>query len=158
MTGSGIRGWGVCGGCRVGRSKASIELKHQNVSAVLDALGLPFISGHKPRGNTQLLLRKEVQRFVLENPDDIGKIVDALEESTNTVDKRFKAVVVDAPKLETVASLVAGRRPFLPRRVDFAVRDEGNRRLGRAGEQWVLEYEQQRLHSAGLARLFGRVD
>lgn len=54
-----------------GRSKASVELKHQNVSAVLDSLGLPFVSGYKPRSNAQLLLRKEVQRFVLDNPEPI---------------------------------------------------------------------------------------
>ncbi|ANK06964.1 Hypothetical protein WLH_05703 (plasmid) [Escherichia coli O25b:H4] len=36
-----------------GRSKSSVELKHQNISAVLDALGLPYINGYKPRGNSQ---------------------------------------------------------------------------------------------------------
>jgi hypothetical protein len=40
-----------------GRSKSSVELKHQNISAVLDALGLPYINGYKPRVNSQLLLR-----------------------------------------------------------------------------------------------------
>ncbi|EID8504747.1 hypothetical protein LCI27_006027, partial [Escherichia coli] len=29
-----------------GRSKSSVELKHQNISAVLDALGLPYINGY----------------------------------------------------------------------------------------------------------------
>lgn len=33
------------------RSKSSIELKHQNISAVLQSLELPFIPGYKPRGN-----------------------------------------------------------------------------------------------------------
>lgn len=41
------------------RSKASVELKHQNVSAVLHDMDLPFIAGYKPRGNSQLLLRKQ---------------------------------------------------------------------------------------------------
>ena len=48
-----------------GRSKASVELKHQNISAVLTGLGLPFIQGYKPRGNSQLLLRKAVQEYVI---------------------------------------------------------------------------------------------
>lgn len=39
-----------------GRSKSSIELKHQNISAVLDSLGLPYINGYKPRGNSRILL------------------------------------------------------------------------------------------------------
>ncbi len=39
------------------RTKASVELKHQNISAVLDELGLPFIQGYKPRSNVQALLQ-----------------------------------------------------------------------------------------------------
>ena len=50
-----------------GRSKSSVELKHQNISAVLDALGLPYINGYKPRGNSQLLLRKSVQAYILKH-------------------------------------------------------------------------------------------
>lgn len=141
-----------------GRSKASVELKHQNVSAVLDGLGLPFIAGYKPRGNSQLLLRKEVQRFVLDHAELVEQIVDALEESRLPSEKRFKAVVVDPPEMRTVAKLESVNRLYLPRKVDHATRDERNRRLGRAGEQWVLEYEQQRLKEAGLAELFERVD
>jgi hypothetical protein len=34
------------------RSKGSIEFKHQNVSAVLVELGMPYINGYKPRGTT----------------------------------------------------------------------------------------------------------
>lgn len=52
-----------------GRSKASVELKHQNVSAVLGSMGLPFIAGYKPRSNAQLLLRKAVQQYVMSNSD-----------------------------------------------------------------------------------------
>jgi hypothetical protein len=141
-----------------GRSKASVELKHQNVSAVLDGLGLPFIPGYKPRGNSQLLLRKEVQRFVLDHAELVQQIVDALEEDRTPGEKRFKALVVAPPEMRTVAKLEPASRLYLPRKVDYASRDEQNRRLGRAGEQWVLEYEQQRLQEAGLAELFERVD
>lgn len=62
------------------RSKASVELKHQNISAVLHAMGLPFIPGYKPRGNSQLLLRKSVQQFVLRHTELVKQAVDALEE------------------------------------------------------------------------------
>lgn len=141
-----------------GRSKASVELKHQNVSAVLDGLGLPFIAGYKPRGNSQLLLRKEVQRFVLDHAELVQQIVDALEEDRKPGERKFKAVVVDPPEIRKVAKVEPVSRLYLPRKVDYASRDERNRRLGRAGEQWVLEYEQQRLYEAGLSDLFERVD
>ena len=36
-----------------GRSKGSIEFKHQNVSAVLVDMGLPYIDGYKPPGTTR---------------------------------------------------------------------------------------------------------
>ncbi len=107
-----------------GRSKASVELKHQNVSAVLNSMGLPFIPGYKPRSNAQLLLRKSVQKFVLEHADLVRKVVDALEEVRAPGEQQFKAVVVDPPPLETVAKLEgAAPRVRLPRKVDFAARD-----------------------------------
>ncbi|WP_416054911.1 hypothetical protein [Pseudomonas aeruginosa] len=61
-----------------GRSKSSVELKHQNISAVLDVLGLPYIHGYKPWGNSQLLLRNSVQAYVLKNQQLVGAIVPKL--------------------------------------------------------------------------------
>ena len=43
-----------------GRSHGSVEFKHQNISAVLLELGYPSVSGYKPRGNYQELLRTAV--------------------------------------------------------------------------------------------------
>jgi hypothetical protein len=34
-----------------GRSKGSVEFKHQNVTSVMVVLGVPYIDGSKPRGN-----------------------------------------------------------------------------------------------------------
>lgn len=142
-----------------GRSKSSVELKHQNISSILYALELPFIPGYKPRGNSQLLLRKVVQDFVVRHPDMVRQVVDAMEEVKPAAEKNFKAVVVDAPAIEVVARLNATEpRVRLPRKVDFAARDESNRRLGYAGEQWVIEFEQQRLTQAGLSELFQQLD
>ncbi len=140
-----------------GRSKGSVEMKHQNVSAVLDALDLPFIPGYKPRGNTQFLLRQEVQKFVLANTSIVQRIVDAMEEVKEPSAKTFEAILVDPPAIEVAIRSENAPRARLPRKIDFAARDENNRRLGRAGEQWVIEYEQQRLHREGIAELFARV-
>src|SRR5882762_6389485 len=51
----------------VERSDGAIELKHQNISAVLLALGCPWISGYKPRSNYQNLLFEVVQHAVIGN-------------------------------------------------------------------------------------------
>ena len=90
-----------------GRSKASVELKHQNISAVLHGMGLPFIAGYKPRGNSQLLLRKSVQQFILSRPDLVGQVVDAMEEVKTASEKTYAAVLVDAPQVELVAQVEA---------------------------------------------------
>lgn len=142
-----------------GRSKSSVELKHQNISAVMQTLELPFISGYKPRGNAQLLLRKVVQAFVLEHSDLMRQVVDAMEEVKPSETRTFKAVLVEPPSMERVVTYSSGvARARFPRKMDYVMRDEANRRLGRAGEQWVLEFEQQRLRAQGEHELFQRVD
>ena len=142
-----------------GRSKASVELKFQNVSAVLHAMDLPFIPGYKPRGNAQLLLRKAVQKFVLEHAGLVRRVVDTLEEATPAAQKTFQAIVVEPPPLETVAVVPgAGPRIRLPRKVDHAARDASNRRLGLDGERWVMDFEHRRLLEAGQPALLERVE
>jgi len=49
------------------RSEGSIEFKHQNISAVLIALGFPYISGYKPRSNYQRLLYEVVSARLASN-------------------------------------------------------------------------------------------
>lgn len=142
-----------------GRSKSSVELKHQNISAVLAALGLPYIQGYKPRGNTQLLLRKSVQAYVLKQHVIVGSIIDAMEEVKQPREKAFLAALVDPPSPKAFAeSALPVFRQRLPRKLDYAARDEANRKLGRAGEQWAIGFEQQRLTELGHPELFQGLD
>ncbi|MGV5527101.1 DUF3883 domain-containing protein [Pseudomonas sp. XP1] len=143
-----------------GRSKASVELKHQNISAVLAGMGLPFIQGYKPRGNSQLLLRKTVQDYVLRHSEDVGKIVDVLEEVKSPAQKSYSAVLVESPVMEERQTLAAPThiRQRLPRKLDYAARDEANRKLGRLGEGWVIGYEQHRLTEMGHPELFQKLE
>lgn len=141
------------------RSKSSVELKHQNISAVLHSMELPFIPGYKPRSNAQLLLRKAVQKFVLDRSDLLKKVIDALEEVKAPGEKTFRAIIVEPPSVKTLLKVESSEpRVRLPRKVDFASRDESNRKLGRAGEQWVIEFEHRRLINDGFAELFHRLD
>ena len=51
------------------RSHGSVELKHQNISAVLIEMGMPYISGYKPRVNYQRsLLPAVVGEHLSRNP------------------------------------------------------------------------------------------
>lgn len=96
---------------------------------------------------------------MLGNASLVGQLVDSLEEVKEPVQKAYRAVLVEPPPIETVVAVEAsGKRLRLPRKIDFAARDEVNRKLGRAGEQWVIDFEHQRLVDAQMADLFGQLD
>src|SRR3984885_12636854 len=49
---------------QIGRTHRSVEFKHQNISAVLDELGLPWMSGYKPRRNYQNAIFDAIDRYL----------------------------------------------------------------------------------------------
>jgi hypothetical protein len=52
------------------RSDGSVELKHQNISAVLIEMGIPYIDGYKPRSNYQRsLLPAAITKYIEKNPE-----------------------------------------------------------------------------------------
>lgn len=137
------------------RSAGSIELKHQNISAALDELDLPFIQGYKPRFNMQGMLRDAVQTYIRDNPDILAHSLDELQASMPAGQQPYLAALVDAPPGKPTNS---SKRPRLPRKLDFASRDEANRKLGREGELWTVGFEQHRLTDLGRSDLSLRVD
>src|SRR5262249_28582502 len=53
-----------------GRSKSSVEFKHQNISAVLVTMGLPYIDGYKPARNYQkTLLPQVIEDYLVRNSE-----------------------------------------------------------------------------------------
>lgn len=138
------------------RSKSSVELKHQNISAVLDQLGLPYIKGYKPRSNLQELLRRTVQEYVDKHRQDLAKVLDNLESQTAPGNRQYRGVLVEPPKVEAFQPAV--KRARMPRKLDYAARDERNRILGSNGESWVVGYEQTRLGDEGRADLIEKID
>lgn len=138
------------------RSRGSIEMKHQNISAVLDHLGLPFIRGYKPRGNFQALLREVVLEHLQKDQSVMQGIVDALQEQVTPGNRTYKGVLIDTPKPE--ATPAPQKRLRLPRKLDYAARDERNRNLGFNGESWVVGFEENRLRSEDRPDLTDRID
>src|SRR5947209_3005610 len=78
---------------RVGRTAAAVEFKHQNISAAMVDLGLPYIKGYKPRGNYQRALVDEIRAQLTSRPAILG-VLGAERAPRRTVG----AVVVEAPK------------------------------------------------------------
>ena len=60
-----------------GRTTGSVEFKHQNISAVLIRMGLPYISGYKPKSNYQALLAKAVDSYLVHHPTYLNQLADA---------------------------------------------------------------------------------
>lgn len=138
-----------------GRSKGSIEYKHQNISAVLDRLGHPWINGYKPAVNFQKSLIDGVERHLLGN----AKLLELeppipgqhLQEGQSLFLEQPPAIEhQDASDNADIQRLV---RKFNP-----AERDSRNRKLGRQGEELVLLSERARLSAAGRKDLALKVE
>ena len=59
---------------RIGRTHKSVEFKHQNISAVLDELGLPWIPGYIPKRNYQNALFDAIHRYLTRNTSVLDRI------------------------------------------------------------------------------------
>lgn len=145
-----------------GRSDGSIEFKHQNISAVLTGLGLPYIEGYKPRGNYQSLLAQEVEAFLDNRPGFLEQIANA---PTINPDKAPKNdhidldMLIEAPP-DQIPAPKATTKPWLSKRgcrIDFAQRDARNRVMAKLGEEFVVQLERHRLLIAGRDDLAQRV-
>ena len=135
---------------QIDRTHRSVEFKHQNISAVLEELGLPWIPGYKPKRNYQAAIFSAIDRYLsaygeVEYEQTPSKISGAAENTE---------LFVQPPPQST-----SPPRPWqleqLVRKFDPVERDFRNRKLGRAGEQFVLDVERRslsRVDRADLAR------
>jgi len=143
-----------------GRSKASVEYKFRNISAVMQELQWPTVSGYKALENYQLLLLEVVEAQLRHRP--------ALQIAAEHAVTRPAAVAetavdeeawVPKPKPKHLKEAPPQYAPrFSPARRDYLARESHNRSLGRAGELFVMELEAQRLHAAGRKVLAERVE
>lgn len=136
-----------------GRSRGSIEFKHQNISAVLFRLGMPWIGGYKPMANFQRALVDGVERRLaaspaaFENPFPAAPASELQEPESLFFEQPPPADLDPIPRvLERIV-----------RRFDPALRDARNRRLGRDGEERVFFSEQASLRAAGRTDLAQKV-
>src|SRR3546814_5321108 len=54
---------------QIGRTHRSVEFKHQNISAMLEELGMSWIQGYKPKRNYQDAIFGAIERYVLVHPE-----------------------------------------------------------------------------------------
>src|SRR5271155_5269466 len=59
---------------QIGRTHRSVEFKHQNISAVLDELGMPWIPGYKPKRNYQNAIFGAIDRYLTRHPAILERV------------------------------------------------------------------------------------
>lgn len=134
----------------LGRKRTSIEFKHQNISAVLQQLGLPWISGYKPMANFQRALLDAIERLLPMHGDILlTSELPARTEFAETGELYFES----PPQLAPATEIGNEALENLVRKFDPAARDERNRTLGEKGEERIFHSEQARLarHDQALA-------
>ena len=138
-----------------GRSRGSIEYKHQNISAVLQRLGRPWVFGYKPAANFQKSLIDGIERNLDAHDADVT-VPDnqPLELATETALFFEPPPVLEQPE-ETTTEPDALKR--LVRKFDPAERDARNRALGERGEERILRSEHALLTGFGRSDLARKV-
>jgi hypothetical protein len=141
------------------RSEGSIEFKHQNLSAVLINLGQPYIKGYLPRSNYQKILIEQVLDYLANNTwlEEYFKRFCEKEVNPASVDFEKEKFVVTPPLVQNVEEPIINLKRG-PIKVNFLEREQNNHKLGRSGEELVLEYEKWRLNNIGFSKLADRVE
>jgi hypothetical protein len=139
---------------RIGRTHRSVEFKHQNISAVLEILGLPWITGYKPKANFQKAIFPAIDRFLTQNPAVLEPPPRVVREAPPLGDIFVPPPPViqerdEFPNLDPLRRLI--------RKFDPVERDHRNRILGKAGEEFVLGLERRQLIEAGYGDLAQKV-
>ncbi len=144
------------------RSDGSIELKHQNISAVLIEMGIPYIDGYKPRFNYQRSLLPAAIEDYLKNTPEIQTLLQEDSEEIPpipTVQDLLSAMEAPPVPGERKTPAIAESRPiYNPAGVNYLEREAKNQSLGEAGEQFVINYERARLTAAGKNSLADRIE
>jgi len=142
-----------------GRTDASIEFKHGNISAAMIDLGFPYIRGYQPRANYQALLAIVAQEQVSEKPslDDVALAAVQLP-AVAPLQTDFSKVKSDPPSRRHRVAEPPSWPDLRAVKRDYFEREARNRSLGLAGEEFVVEFEHWRLVGIGQRRLADKVE
>lgn len=144
---------------RIPDRSGSIEYKHQNISAVLIKIGLPYIKGYKPLPHYQQLLEQEVLVFISANPQ--MEISFDLFAGQNIVESPSGILYQDWKEEPPVSdkALMSEPPPEYSKVVkkNYLEIEQRNQSIGEAGEKLVLEFEKWKLKQAGVPELLKEV-
>ncbi len=137
---------------QIGRTHRSVEFKHQNISAVLDELGMPWIPGYMPKRNYQNAIFDAIDRYLTKHP----AILQAVPPSP-PIPAAPTEIFVVPPSLTMAGERIPEPLRRLVRKFDPVARDYRNRSLGKAGEAFVANLERRQLTGSGREDLARKV-
>jgi len=137
---------------QIGRTHRSVEFKRQNISAVLDELGMPWIPGYKPKRNYQNAIFAAIDRYLTKHPAILETV-----SAAQVVPYLFAEIFVDPPVLKPSDGQIPEPLRRLVRKFDPVERDHRNRSLGKAGEEFVVDVERRKLTTASRPDLARKV-
>jgi len=140
------------------RSTTSIERKLQNISAILDESGLDWIDGYKPLAHYQ----RELKAAVLTVAGPGHRLGEAMADygSSPLVAARARRLATDDVVVGTPGSRAPTHRRTsvgLTGSAMSGLRDFQARKLGAAGEEWVVDLEREKFSRLGRRDLADRV-
>jgi hypothetical protein len=140
------------------RSDGSIEFKHANISAALIELGYAYIDGYQPRSNFQdaLLLAVEEQLTARPALAELMRLQAVEPAAVPSVEDLLARMEVPPVPKEAPSRRVA--EPSRAAKTNYLALEAANASLGRAGEEFVVNFERARLIHARKGKLADRVE
>jgi len=141
------------------RKNSAIEFKHQNISAVLSDMGLPFIKGYLPLYNFQKRkLIPKVAAFINSRPvleQNFNDFVNNVPSITKPIE--WDKLIVPAPEKKQIPqeANITTRKPLV---INYLEREQHNRRLGIKGEEIAIKYERLLLTKSGKENLADKIE
>jgi len=133
------------------RSDGAVEKKHQNISSILADMGLTYIAGYKPLSNGQQLLEDEIIKYLQDHQRDLEPLFQAFATKawspTEFSSLDFATSLDEAPA--RAEKQKQNQRKFQAVKINYLEKEQNNRTLGTAGEQYIIDYEKWRLEHAG---------
>lgn len=139
------------------RTRGAIESKHQNISAVLREMGLPFVNGYKPLSNYQKLLEENVAEFIKSNRVNLESVFEQFAEAVDLpkYEIDFENILDEEPE---PSQLKESEPTYRPIKINYLEKEQNNRNLGEEGEKLVIAYEKWRLIKAGKDGLAQKIE
>lgn len=148
-----------------GRSRGSIEYKHQNVSAALVDSGYRHLTGYLPAFNYQAILADVVVEQLQAASElaalmsmEVGRPVSDSERARSSDGQALRTIEMPTRGLRTTQVRQRPASAVQPLHVNYLEREAQNASLGAAGEELVVKHEAMALHRIGARRLADKVE